>query len=135
MAALATRSQPPWKAETLSSGENKRRSPDDGVSGFMSVRPRLFRIAYRMLGNAAAAEDVVQDAWLRWQTVDRSVVRDAAAFLATTAARLAITSCSQHACAQSGPPRPVCPNRLTRAPTLSWERHVVRSWRREFCYC
>src|SRR5262245_2360404 len=63
---------------------------DDGLSEFMSMRPRLFGIAYRMRGTAAEAEDVVQDVWLRWQTTDRSVVRDAAAFLATTATRLAI---------------------------------------------
>src|SRR5215813_266256 len=63
---------------------------DDGLSAFLSIRPRLFGIAYRMLGSAAEAEDVVQDVWVRWQTVDRSVVRDAAAFLATTATRLAI---------------------------------------------
>jgi RNA polymerase sigma factor (sigma-70 family) len=56
----------------------------------MNVRPRLFGIAYRMLGSAAEAEDVVQDVWVRWQTADRSVVRDAAAFLATTTTRLAI---------------------------------------------
>src|SRR5262245_55993228 len=64
--------------------------PDDGLSAFLSVRPRLFGIAYRMLGSAAEAEDIVQDVWVRWQTTDRSVVRDAAAFLATTATRLAI---------------------------------------------
>src|SRR5215813_11513371 len=63
---------------------------DDSLSAFLSVRPRLFGIAYRMLRSAAEAEDVVQDVWLRWQTTDRSVVRDAAAFLATTATRLAI---------------------------------------------
>jgi RNA polymerase sigma factor (sigma-70 family) len=63
---------------------------DDGLSAFLMMRPRLFGIAYRMLGSAAEAEDVVQDVWLRWQTTDRSVVRDAAAFLATTATRLAI---------------------------------------------
>jgi RNA polymerase sigma factor (sigma-70 family) len=63
---------------------------DDGLSEFMSVRPRLFGIAYRMLGSAAEAEDVVQDVWLRWQTADRSLVRDAAAFLVTAATRLAI---------------------------------------------
>ena len=57
---------------------------------FTEVRPRLFGIAYRMLGSAAEAEDVVQDVWIRWQTADRSLVRDAAAFLATTATRLAI---------------------------------------------
>jgi RNA polymerase sigma-70 factor (ECF subfamily) len=54
------------------------------------VRPRLFGIAYRMLGSAAEAEDIVQDVWVRWQMADRSVVRDAAAFLATTTTRLAI---------------------------------------------
>ena len=63
---------------------------DDGLAAFLSVRSRLFGIAYRMLGSAAEAEDVVQDVWVRWQPTDRRVVRDAAAFLATTATRLAI---------------------------------------------
>src|SRR3569832_456378 len=44
-----------------------------------------------MLGSAAEAEDIVQDAWLRWQGTDRSVVQDSAAFLATATTRLAIT--------------------------------------------
>jgi RNA polymerase sigma factor (sigma-70 family) len=65
-------------------------SLDNGLSAFLSVRPRLFSIAYRMLGSAAEAEDIVQDAWVRWQTADRSLVRNAAAFLATTTTRLAI---------------------------------------------
>ena len=64
---------------------------DDGVSAFESARPRLFGIAYRMLGSAAEAEDIVQDAWLRWQGTDRSAVADPPAFLATTTTRLAIT--------------------------------------------
>jgi len=55
------------------------------------VRPRLFGIAYRMLGSAAEAEDIVQEAWLRWDATDRSVVRDASAFLSTVTTRLAIT--------------------------------------------
>src|SRR6476469_8894231 len=59
---------------------------------FEAVRPRLFGIAYRMLGSVAEADDVVQDAWLRWQGTDRSVVRDAGAFLATTTTRLAINA-------------------------------------------
>jgi RNA polymerase sigma-70 factor (ECF subfamily) len=66
------------------------RTYDDGLSAFLKVRPRLFGIAYRILGSAAEAEDVLQDVWLRWQTADRSVVRDASAFLVTTATRLAI---------------------------------------------
>jgi RNA polymerase sigma-70 factor (ECF subfamily) len=64
--------------------------PDDGLSVFLSVRPRLFAIAYRILGSAVDAEDIVQDVWIRWQTTDRSVVRDAAAFLVTITTRLAI---------------------------------------------
>jgi RNA polymerase sigma factor (sigma-70 family) len=63
---------------------------DATLSAFLSMRPRLFRIAYRMLGSAAEAEDVVQDVWLRWQGTDRTVVRNAAAFLSTTATHLAI---------------------------------------------
>ena len=64
---------------------------DDGVAVFESVRPRLFGIAYRMLGSASEAEDIVQDAWLRWQGTDRSAVVDPPAFLATATTRLAIT--------------------------------------------
>jgi RNA polymerase sigma factor (sigma-70 family) len=62
----------------------------DGLSEFLCARPRLFGIAYRMLGSAAEAEDVVQDVWIRWQTTDRSHVRNPAAFLLTATTRLAI---------------------------------------------
>jgi RNA polymerase sigma-70 factor, ECF subfamily len=65
--------------------------PDaDGLSAFLYARPRLFGIAYRMLGSAAEAEDVVQDVWVRWQTTDRSPVRNPLAFLVTATTRLAI---------------------------------------------
>ncbi len=63
---------------------------DDGLSAFASVRPRLFGIAYRMLGSAAEAEDIVQDVWLRWQATNRSEVENPPAFLATTATRMCI---------------------------------------------
>jgi RNA polymerase sigma-70 factor (ECF subfamily) len=61
-----------------------------GLSVFLHSKPRLFSIAYRILRSAAEAEDVVQDVWIRWQTTDREVVRDARAFLATMAIRLAL---------------------------------------------
>jgi len=63
---------------------------DDGLSAFAPVRPRLFGIAYRMLGSAAEAEDVVQDVWMRWQSTNRNVVENPPAFLATTTTRLCI---------------------------------------------
>ncbi|MEV0659808.1 RNA polymerase sigma-70 factor [Actinomadura luteofluorescens] len=63
---------------------------DHATAVFAEVRPRLFGIAYRMLGSATEAEDLVQDVWLRWQTYDRAAVADPAAFLATTITRLAI---------------------------------------------
>src|SRR5215813_4120974 len=59
---------------------------------FTSVRPRLFGIAYRMLSSAVEAEDLVQEVWLRWQACDRGAVANPAAFLATTATRLAINA-------------------------------------------
>jgi len=61
---------------------------DDGLLAFAPVRPRLFGIAYRMLGSAAEAEDVVQDVWLRWQSTNRSMVQNPPAYLATTTTRL-----------------------------------------------
>ena len=63
---------------------------DDGLSAFVGVRPRLFGIAYRMLGSAAEADDIVQDVWLRWQSTNRSGVENPPAFLATTTTRLCI---------------------------------------------
>jgi len=62
------------------------------LDAFLAVRPQLFGIAYRMLGSVAEAEDVVQDAWLRWQGTDRDQVRNPAAFLTTVTTRLAINA-------------------------------------------
>jgi RNA polymerase sigma factor (sigma-70 family) len=87
--ALMIRYQPASNADVSRAGETTA-SFDDGLSLFLSARPRLFGIVCRMLSSAAEAEDVVQDVWVRWQTVDRSQVRDAEAFLVTTATRLAI---------------------------------------------
>jgi RNA polymerase sigma-70 factor, ECF subfamily len=61
-------------------------SPDT----FESLRPRLFGIAYRMLGVRADAEDVVQEAWLRWQGADTAGLQSAEAWLVTVTTRLAI---------------------------------------------
>ena len=97
---------------------------DRATSAFLNARPRLFGIAYRMLGTAAEAEDIVQEVWLRWQSTDRSIVRDETAFLVTTTVRLAI-SVSQSARSRRetyiGPwiPEPVD---TTADPTLGADR-------------
>jgi RNA polymerase sigma-70 factor (ECF subfamily) len=58
------------------------------VDSAATHRPRLFGLAYRMLGSAAQAEDVVQDAYARWYSAPRDDVRDEAAFLVTTVTHL-----------------------------------------------
>lgn len=65
-------------------------SPSD-ADPFDALRPRLFSVAYRMLGTRADAEDVVQDAWLRWrQNTNRETVQSPEAWLVTVTTRLAI---------------------------------------------
>ncbi len=81
------------REETACGLQETRVQLEQGIAFFTRARPRLFGlfgIAYRILGNAADAEDVVQDVWMRWQSCDRSAVQAPAAFLATTATRLAI---------------------------------------------
>lgn len=57
---------------------------------FSACRPRLLGIAYGMLGELTEAEDVVQDAWLRWQSAEREAVRNPEPFLVTVTTRLAL---------------------------------------------
>jgi len=57
---------------------------------FPSLRPRLIRLAYRMLGSVAEAEDIVQDAYIRWHQADRAAVREPAAYLSRTITRLCL---------------------------------------------
>jgi RNA polymerase sigma factor (sigma-70 family) len=60
------------------------------TEAFEVQRPRLRRLAYRMLGSFAEADDVVQEAWLRWQQADAAEVRDAGAWLRRTVTRLCL---------------------------------------------
>lgn len=63
---------------------------EDPTQLFTRLRPRLFGVAYRMLGTAAAAEDVVQDVWLRWHGAERQHIENPEAWLVATTTRHAI---------------------------------------------
>ncbi len=65
-------------------------STDTLTDLFEEHRRMLLGVAYRMLGRAADAEDVVQEAWLRWTAEDRAAVREPRAFLVRITTRLAI---------------------------------------------
>jgi RNA polymerase sigma-70 factor (ECF subfamily) len=62
------------------------------VADFAALRPRLFALAYRVLGSWTEAEDIVQDAWLRWQRCDRGAVLNRSAYLVTMTTRLALNA-------------------------------------------
>lgn len=62
----------------------------DSAATFAPHRARLVRIAYRMLGSVAEAEDMVQEAYLRWHQADRASVANAQAFLSKVVTRLCL---------------------------------------------
>ncbi|MFF0533813.1 RNA polymerase sigma-70 factor [Streptomyces coelicoflavus] len=65
---------------------------EKATEDFVEARPRLFGIAYRVLGSTVEAEDVLQETWLRWQQADRAGVVEPAAFLTTMTTRLSINT-------------------------------------------
>jgi RNA polymerase sigma-70 factor, ECF subfamily len=66
------------------------RLTNDASAAFDPLRPKLTRIAYRMLGSVADAEDVVQDAFIRWLDADREAVREPEAYLRRVVTRLCL---------------------------------------------
>ncbi|WP_264211298.1 sigma-70 family RNA polymerase sigma factor [Leisingera thetidis] len=63
---------------------------NDGTDAFLSARPRLFAAAYRMLGTVSDAEDILQDAFLRWQAAPQAEVLDPAGYLMRITTRLCL---------------------------------------------
>jgi RNA polymerase sigma-70 factor (ECF subfamily) len=63
---------------------------EDAAAYFEPLRPKLMRVAYRMLGSVADAEDMVQEAFIRWMKADRSEVREPEAFLRRAVMRLCL---------------------------------------------
>lgn len=62
----------------------------EAAAGFAPHRRHLLAMAYRFLGSVADAEDIVQDAWLRWAQTDRAAVREPRAFLTRITTRLCL---------------------------------------------
>ena len=62
----------------------------EAAAEFDALRPTLIRVAYRMLGSVADAEDVVQDAFLRWRETDQADVREPQAYLRRIVTRLCL---------------------------------------------
>src|SRR3954469_25664264 len=63
---------------------------DPALDQFQAYRPLLFGVAYRMLGSASDAEDVVQDAWLRYSASQRDDLQSPKAWLTTIVTRLCL---------------------------------------------
>lgn len=63
---------------------------EGATAAFLAQRPRLFALAYRMLGSVAEAEDLLQEAWLRWQAAERDGVAAPGAYLARIVTRLCL---------------------------------------------
>ena len=93
---------------------------DDAVAEFADLRPRLLGIAYRILGRWAETEDIVQDAWVRWQNCDRTVVVSPTAFLVTTTTHLALNAAQSARAARVVPRRPAA--RTDRHPRRPGDR-------------
>ena len=64
--------------------------PEDQIDSFQTQRPALLRLAYRMLGSMAEAEDVVQEGWLRWSRAERETIDNPAGWLRRVVTRLCL---------------------------------------------
>jgi RNA polymerase sigma-70 factor, ECF subfamily len=80
----------PRACEVGASRTSHREGPNARASEFMEHRPRLLGIAYRLLGSMWDAEDIVADAMVRWLDIDRTQIREPAAFLTTMVTRRAL---------------------------------------------
>lgn len=94
---------------------------------FDRLRPLLFTVAYEMLEVAADAEDVVQEAWLRWSAVDPATVRDERAYLVRVVARLALNRLRTVARRRETYVGPWLPEPLLTAPDVADDVELAES--------
>lgn len=97
-------------------------SEDQATLRFEAQRPLAFALAYRMLGSKAEAEDVVQEAWLRWRESDTSAVVSDRAWLGTIVTRLCLDHLKSARARRETYPGPWLPE-----PLLSEPAHLVDS--------
>jgi len=88
MSSLSLEYRSPVESHQREAHEDLRQA----LAAFLRARPRLWGIAYRTLGSVSDAEDVLQEAWMRWQRTDRTRVINPTAFLAVTTSRLALNA-------------------------------------------
>ena len=86
---------------------------------FVEHRNLLFTVAYEMLGSAADAEDVLQEAWLRWIDVDHETVRDPRAYLVRITTRLSLNRMRSNARRRESYVGPWLPEPLLTAPDVA----------------
>ncbi len=100
---------------------------EDPASTFERHRRLLFTVAYDLLGSASDAEDVVQDAWLRWANAEHGAVRDPKAFLVTVVTRLALNRLRDSKARREAYVGPWLPEPLLTAPDVADEVEVAEA--------
>src|SRR6266446_5210881 len=83
---------------SMQDADNPDTANPSPLTMFNEHRSLLFSIAYRMLGTVADAEDIVQDAFIRWQQASHDEIRSPKAFLVTIVSRLSSTTCRPLVC-------------------------------------
>jgi RNA polymerase sigma-70 factor (TIGR02957 family) len=100
---------------------------DPATDAFMTHRNLLFTVAYEMLGSAADAEDVLQETWLRWASVDLAEVRDQRAYLVRITTRQALTRLRTLARRKESYVGPWLPEPLLTAPDVAEDVELADS--------
>jgi RNA polymerase sigma-70 factor (ECF subfamily) len=101
--------------------------PDGSLDPFESQRPRLLGLAYRLLGGRADAEDVVQEAWLRWSAAGRDGIANPPGWLTTVTTRLALDRLRQVARRREAYVGPWLPDPISTEPTPEEHTELAES--------
>ncbi|WP_230423276.1 RNA polymerase sigma-70 factor [Streptomyces radicis] len=96
--------------------------PEPALAVFQEHRPTLFGVAYRMLGRVADAEDIVQEAWLRWSAADRDDVEEPRAYLVRIVTRLSIDRLRQVTARKETYVGPWLPEPLPTDRAVAWQQ-------------